>query len=97
MHSRIVFFQFARYRCSSQTYKKYHKCISLYERESHLNNPRTLGECHDVTLLPEEGGVRALDHLKLAELLHGIHLLGHFVSYLQAQMCINIINIHINP
>lgn len=62
--------------------------------ESHLNYPRTLRECHDVTLLPEEGGVRALDHFKLAELLHGIHLFRRLVSYLQAHMCI--IKKHLN-
>lgn len=88
MHSRFFFFFFSLPDIDAilKHTKKYHTFISIYERESHLNYPRTLGECHNVTLLPEEGGVRALDHLKLAELLHGIHLLGCFVSYLHVHM-----------
>lgn len=34
-------------------------------------------------LLPEEGGIRPLDHLKLAELLHGVNLLRGLVTNLQ--------------
>lgn len=34
-------------------------------------------------LLPEEGRVGALDHLELAELLHGVDLAGGLVSDLQ--------------
>lgn len=96
MHSVIVF-QFVEF--SDKDIKQHiqsHNTINvptmhilfIYMSESHLNYPRTLGECHDVTLFPEEGGVRALDHFKLAELLHGIHLFRCLVSYLQAHMCI---------
>ena len=49
---------------------------------SHLNYPGTVGEGHDVSLLPEEGRVRAFDHLKLAELFHCVHISGSLVSYL---------------
>lgn len=50
---------------------------------AHLHDPGAVGEGHDVPLLPEEGRVGALDHLKLAELLHGVDLAGGLVSDLQ--------------
>lgn len=50
---------------------------------AHLHDPGTVGEGHDVPLLPEEGRVGALDHLKFVELLHGVHLLGGLVANLR--------------
>ena len=50
---------------------------------AHLHHPGTVGEGHDVPLLPEEGRLRPLDHLKLVELLHGVDLLRGLVADLQ--------------
>lgn len=50
---------------------------------AHLNDPGAVGEGHDVPLLPEESRVRALDHLELVELLHGVDLLRGLVSDLR--------------
>lgn len=47
---------------------------------SHLYNPGTVGEGHDVSLFPEERRVGALDHLKLTQQLHGVDFPGRFVS-----------------
>jgi len=46
---------------------------------SYLHDPGAVGEGHDVPLFPEEGRVRALDHLELAQHLHGVDLLRGFV------------------
>lgn len=46
----------------------------------HLHHPGTVGESHDVPLLPKEGRVGPLDHLKLVELLHGVDLLRGLVT-----------------
>lgn len=46
---------------------------------AYLHNPGTVGEGHDVPLFPEESRVRALDHLKLAQELHGVDLLRGFM------------------
>lgn len=50
--------------------------------EPYLDHPGAVGEGHDVALLPEEGRVRPLDHLELAQQLHGVYLACGFVSYL---------------
>lgn len=52
---------------------------------AHLNDPGAVGEGHDVPLLPEEGRVRPLYHLELAELLHGVNLLGGLVTDLRGR------------
>ena len=39
-----------------------------------LDQPLGVGVRHDVALLPEEGAVAPLDHLVLAQQLHGVHL-----------------------
>lgn len=101
-YALLLFFSLLSFQIDIKQHTQSHNTLNvptmhilfIYLSESHLNYPRTLGECHDVPLLPEEGGVRALDHLKLAELLHGIHLFRRLVSYLQAHMCI--IKKHLN-
>lgn len=49
----------------------------------YLHHPVTVGKSHDVPLLPEESGVRPLDHLKLTQQLHGIYFTCGFVPYLE--------------
>lgn len=55
----------------------------MFTVDSYLYYPTTIGEGHNIPLFPEESGVRPLDHLKLAEQLHGIHFQCGFVPHLQ--------------
>ena len=58
-------------------------CDSYEEKtnlQAHLDDPGAVGKGHDVPFLPEEGRVGPLDHLKLAELLHGVNLLRGLVT-----------------
>lgn len=48
----------------------------------HLHHPGTVGESHDVPLLPKEGRVGPLDHLKFVELFHGVDLLRGLMANL---------------
>lgn len=50
---------------------------------TNLHDPGTVGKGHDVSLFPEKGRIRSLDHFKLAQQLHGINLLRGFMSHLQ--------------
>ena len=53
--------------------------LLVLEGKVELDDPLGVGVRHDVPLLPEEGRVGPLDHLVLAEELHGEHLLGVLV------------------
>lgn len=60
-------------------------CSEDFSTCSHLDNPGTIWEGHDVSLLPEEGRIWPLDHLKLAQLLHGVNLLWSLVADLHGR------------